>query len=240
MANAVLNQKPYMLAEIIKETPDVTIFRYRAADNSRLDFEPGMFLMLTYANEKTGEKVTRAFSIASTPNSDTIDFFVHMIHGAITSKLEIANVGDMYYMTGPHGQFKLSNEDKKVLFIAGGTGLAPFMSMLEYIDSNKLDTDIIMLYSVRRPDEIIRKERLTELASNIHLKTTITVTRPEDTDTWDSEKGHIDAEMVKRHVNDIETRTVYICGPLPFVKAMKDTLTQLNVTQEKIKADVWG
>lgn len=236
----IINQKPYMLDEIIKETPDVTIFRFKAADNSRLDFEPGTFMMLTYVNEQTGEKIARAFSIADAPNSNTIDFFIHMIHGAITSRLEDAVVGDMYYLTGPHGQFKLSNDDKKVLFIAGGTGLAPFMSMLEYMEANRLETDITMLYSVRRPDEIIKKGELEELEKALHLKTIITVTRPEETDTWQGEKGHIDIEMMKRHVSDIDTRTVYICGPLPFVKVMKDILTQLNVKQDRVKADVWG
>jgi NAD(P)H-flavin reductase len=164
-----------------------------------------------------------------------------MIHGRITSKLENAKVGDIYYITGPHGQFKfIPNQDRKVLFIAGGTGLAPFMSMLKQISIMKLGTDVILLYSVRFPNEIIRKGELAALEKGINMKMVITVTRPQENDGWNGEKGHIDPEMIERHVDDISERTVYICGPLPFVKAMKETLSALGVGNVKVKADVWG
>jgi Na+-transporting NADH:ubiquinone oxidoreductase subunit F len=197
--------------------------------------------MLTYLDNNTNEKITRAFSIASAPKAETIDFYVHMVHGQITTKLENAKVGDTYYISGPHGQFKfIANVDKKVLFIAGGTGLAPFMSMLKHIYNMKLDTDIILLYSIRYPNEIIRKEELEALEKELNMKIVITVTRPAENDGWEGEKGHIDSEMIKRHVDDLNERSVYICGPLPFVKAMKESLSSLGVEGVKVKADVWG
>ena len=238
---AMINQKPYKLIEKIKETPDVYTFRFEAADNSRLNFDPGMFVMLTYIDKETKEKITRAFSIASAPNSDTVDFYIHMVHGRLTSKLENAEVGDIYYMSGPYGQFKFSsNEDKKVLFIAGGTGIAPFMSMLNKIKNDSLGTDIVLLYSVRYSNEIIKKDELEKLEKEINLKTIVTVTRPQENDDWKGEKWHICQEMVEKCVGNIAGRTAYICGPLQFVKAMKDMLIGMNMPLEKIKADVWG
>ncbi len=239
--NISINQKPYVINDIIRATPDVTVFKFKAEDNTTLNFDPGMFVMLTYVDKSNNEKITRAFSIASEPNGQTVDFYIHMVHGKLTSKMESAAIGDRYFMTGPYGQFRfIPDEDKKVMFIAGGTGLAPFMSMLKKIEKESLSTDVVLLYSIRFPSEVIMGDELKEIEKKIHMKTIITVTRPESTDNWDGEKGHINADMIKKYAPDFMERTAYICGPLNFVKAMKESLEALNVPNIKIKADVWG
>jgi len=234
-------QKPYVISEIIHETPDVDIIRFRASDGTKLAFDPGMFVMITYSNPDTKEKIARAFSIASAPNYDTLEFFVHMIHGRFTSHLDTAKVGDVYYMTGPYGQFRfVPSEDKKVLFIAGGTGLAPMMSMLRYINDLHSDNDVVLIYSVRFPNEIIRKQELEDLSKSIKLSTVVTVTRPQEGDGWTGETGHISTDMVKKYAPDFMERKVFICGPLNFTKAMHDVCTAIGISEDKIKADVWG
>ncbi|MEM0094800.1 MAG: FAD-binding oxidoreductase [Candidatus Micrarchaeaceae archaeon] len=236
-----INQKPYVIVDIIDATPDVKVFKFKAQDNSTISFDPGMFLMLTYVDKNTNEKITRAFSIASAPNSETVDFYIHMIHGRLTSKMENAKVGDIYYMTGPYGQFKfVPSAEKKVLYLAGGTGLAPFMSMMKYVRALNSGNDIILIYSVRFPNEIIMKDELMQLEKDIGMRMIVTVTRPQPGDGWTGETGHIDANMIRKYVNDLSERTAYICGPLPFVKAMKASLAELGLPDAKIKADVWG
>ncbi len=163
-----------------------------------------------------------------------------MIHGRFTSKLDDAKVGDRYYFTGPHGQFKFDSSNQKVLFIAGGTGIAPFISMLRLIEEKRMGTDTSLIYSVRFPNEIIRKAELDRFESGIGLKSTVTVTRPAAGDGWSGQTGHIDQAMIGGRVPDVKERTVYICGPLPFVKAIKDALTALGCRDEMVKADVWG
>ena len=99
---------------------------------------------------------------------------------------------------------------------------------------------MVLLYSIRFPNEIIRKEELEQLEKDIGMKMVITVTRQENSEGWNGEKGHIDDAMISKYTPDIMERTTYICGPLPFVKAMKDSLAKLKVPNERIKADVWG
>jgi len=235
----VIVKKEYRISEIIKETPDVTIFRFKSGDGSILDFEPGMFIMLYY--KSSTEEIGRAYSIASAPGSDTIELIISMIHGKVTSKLEEAKIGDIYYVSGPYGQFRFDpNRNKKVLFIAGGTGVAPFLSMLRYLKEKALTTDVSLIYSVRYPNEIIRKAELEELSKSINLKLTITVTRPQQGDNWSAETGHINEDMIKRIVPDFSERDPYICGPLAFTKAMKQVLNNLGVEDSRIRADVWG
>ncbi len=237
----MINDKPYMLAEIVKSTPDTYTFKFKPVDGSKLDFSPGMFLMVTFLDTSTGEKISRAFSIASEPNADYVEFFIHMVHGQFTTKLENAKVGDIYYMSGPYGQFKFDEaSDRKVIFIAGGTGIAPFISIMKYIKSRRLNVDIVLLYSIRRPEEELAKDSILSLEKEINLKTCITVTRPQPTDSWQGETGHINAYMIKKYAPDVAERTAYICGPVEFSRAMKDLLLGLGLQNERIKADVWG
>ena len=239
----MISKKPYVISGIIKETPDVTLFKFKAQDGSTLGFDPGMFIMLHYKNPQTGEEIGRAFSLASRPDDTELEFAISMIHGKFTSKLDDAKIGDVYYVTGPYGQFKYTpDENKKVLFVAGGTGLAPFLSMLRLIGEKKYDTDVELIYSIRHPGEIIRKQELEDYKSSMHFNYLVTVTRQEtDEDRlWQGEHGHIDSQMIGRHILDTPERTCYICGPLKFTKAIEAALISLGVDKKNIKADVWG
>ncbi|MGI0141861.1 MAG: ferredoxin--NADP reductase [Candidatus Micrarchaeales archaeon] len=239
----MITKKPYVISEIIKETPDVTIFRFAAQDASTLSYDPGMFVMIAYKNPQTGEEIARAFSLASKPDDSQLEFAISMIHGRFTSKLDTAKVGDVYYFSGPHGQFKYNaTENKKVLFVAGGTGVAPFLSMLRFIAEKKYDTDVKLIYSIRHPDEVIRKQELDGYQTSLNFKYLVTVTRQEtDADkAWQGEHGHIDAPMIQRYLSDAAERTCYVCGPLKFTKAIEAALVSLGVDKSKIKADVWG
>ncbi len=200
-----------------------------------------MFAMLEYRGVNTKESVARAFSIANAPPSDELEFLISLIHGRFTSKLDTAKVGDVYYVSAPYGQFKFDiNSGSKFLFLAGGTGLAPFMSMLRLIERNGQKIDCAMLYSVRYPDEIIDKEELDRMSQRLGVKTSVTVTRPADGDGWSGEKGHVDSSMILRHVPDVKERTSYICGPPAFVKALKDALVSLGVSPNAVHAEMWG
>ncbi len=234
--NELIKNKEYELIEIVKETPDVNLYKFRPIDNMKLNFDPGMFVMIKYKDDV--QEISRAFSIASEPNSETLDFYIHLINGRFTSKLANAKINDIYYITGPYGQFKFNSDQKKVLFIAGGTGIAPFVSMLKYIKTINSDIDIILFYSVRFSNEIIAKNELKEFENQLKLKTVITVTR--DDNDWNGEKGHITKNMIEKYIKDGNERTAYICGPLQFTKAMKDVAIDCGILNEKINADTWG
>lgn len=234
-------KKPYEISEIIKETPEVNIFKFKAQDGSKLSYDPGMFVMINYLNPETKEQIARAFSLASKPDDESLEFAISMIHGRFTSKLDTAKVGDVYYMSGPYGQFKYDpSQNKKVLFVAGGTGLAPFLSMLRLIKEKGLDTDIQLLYSMRFHTEIICKAELEDYEKTLKFQSTMSVTREQNLPEWKGEYGHVDAAMIARHVADSKERTCYVCGPLKFTKAIEAALIELGVDKANIKADVWG
>ncbi len=237
-----VKKERYQITEHFGETPEVEIVRLKPESAEPMDFDPGMFAMISGIEKTTGrEMIARAFSIASEPVSNTMEFFVVKEHGGHVSHFIQAQAGDSYVITGPYGQFKFTPEqNRKVLFIAGGTGLAPFISMLRHIRRVKAMNDVVLLYSVKYPTEIIRKDELYDMQKELGLKLVITVTRPQPDDGWSGETGHIDPETIRKYAPDFLERTAYICGPLAFVKAMKDAFAALSMPSTQVKADVWG
>ncbi len=244
-------EKKYFLAEKIDCTPEVLAIRFRPEDGQLQVFDPGMFMMISGIDKKTGQKcVGRAFSIASDPSAPNMEFFVikEPTHGEHLGRSHFmdAEIGDPFILKGPNGQFRFNpGTEKKVMFIAGGTGLAPFVSMAKHIKLKNAGTDAILLYSVKFPTEIIFKDQLEELSAQIGMKFVVTVTRPNQSapnegSAWSGETGHVDSGMISRHCSDILERTFYICGPLAFVQAVKQALASLNVPGNRVKADVWG
>ncbi|MDE1868819.1 MAG: hypothetical protein KGH60_02530 [Candidatus Micrarchaeota archaeon] len=235
------NKRNFVLTVSQSETPEVQLIRLRAQDGQPYSFDPGMFIMISGVDATGKEYMAKAFSIASEPEVNELELFVVKEHDGHTSHFTLTKPGDVYVVAGPSGQFKfVASEDKKVLYLAGGTGLAPFMSMVRHIKRINADTDAVMLYSIKYPTEIIKKDELNQIATQINLKTYITVTRPQEGDGWAGQTGHIDAEMIRKYAPDYMERTPYICGPLAFVKGCKDALIALGVPAARIKADVWG
>ena len=237
----ILN-KPYIMTEIKKTTKDVTTFSFKAQDGTSIDFLPGMFAMLTYTDAATGTKVSRAFSMANTSPATELQFFVSMIGGQLTSKLAAAKVGDVYTISAPYGQFKLDPDlnNKKLLFLAGGTGLAPFFSMLRFIIDRGAKPDVVIIYSVKYAYDIIEKEQLEQMMAKLGGKLVVTVTRPDPQVPWDGQTGRVDANMVSKYVNDVKDRVVYICGPPEFTKALKTAVVGLGANEKEIRAEMWG
>ncbi len=246
MTDYPVTEKKYFISEKIDETQEVLIISMRPEDGKPTPFDPGMFMMVYGVDKQTGERHTgRALSIASGPSSAAIEFFIikNPTHGEHIGKSHFADVeiNDPFVLKGPSGQFRFDPaKDRKVLFIAGGTGLAPFMSMLRHMKVLAADTDVVLLYSIKYPGEIIRKQELQELENTLKLKTVVTVTRPAVGDGWNGEKGHVDLEMIRRHAPDLSDRMAYVCGPLAFVKAVTDALAVLGVSRDRVSADVWG
>jgi ferredoxin-NADP reductase len=246
MAAYPVVERKYFVSEKVDETPEVLIIGMKPEDGKPNAFDPGMFMMLRGIDKQTGEAhVGRALSIASDPSAVDMEFFIikNPTHGEHIGRSHFNDVepGDPFLLKGPSGQFKFDpNKDKKVIFIAGGTGLAPFMSMLRHMKVVNADTDVVMLYSIKFPTEVIRRDELNGFIQQRKLKLTVTVTRPVEGDGWTGQTGHVDAPMIQKYAPDFAERMCYICGPLAFVKAAKDALAALNIPPQRISADVWG
>lgn len=240
-----VTERKYILTEKTDETPDVMILKLMPEDGKPCAFEPGMFMMIAGLDSAGNKHTARAFSIASDPSTPGIEFMVikEPRHGDHIGRSHFCDtkIGDIFLLRGPNGQFRFNpSTDRKVAFIAGGTGLAPFTSMLRHIKVTKAQNDVVLFYSTRYPNEIIWKDELNSYVTDLGIKLVITVTRPQPGDGWTGQTGHINADMIREYAPDFIERSFYICGPLEFVKAMKEALSSLGISDAKVKADVWG
>ncbi len=199
------------IIKIKQETPTVKIITLKPEE--KIYFVPGQFLNLIIENPK---KIIRPYSIASNSIKQEIEFIIRSTpDGKMTNHLETnLKKGDTVKLTGPFGLFKLKKA-KEYLFIAGGSGIAPIISMMRSLKNN-----YTLIYSERTKNEIICHN---ELKNSI-----ITLTR----DSWKGKTGRINKQLIKENLNS--ESLIYICGPPAFVDQMKKLIIELNVNPERI------
>jgi ferredoxin-NADP reductase len=130
-------------------------------------------------------------------------------------------------------------EQSRLLFIAGGTGIAPVRAMLDHVVRRHLSEKISLLYSARRSDEFafIDELRGHERAGRLELHQT--VTRDENT-AWDGKRGRISRSHFQVVLHDPASTLCFICGPSSLVDESAATLRELGVPDPLIRTEDWG
>jgi ferredoxin-NADP reductase len=141
---------------------------------------------------------------------------------------------------GPLGQFTFPSEpqERRFLFVAGGTGIAPLRAMLQHA-LRIPHQQIGLLYSARRPDEFAYEAELKALAAAGRIELRQTVTRDADPDTWLGRRGRISRDDLAPLVHAEET-LCFVCGPPPLVQDMLAALAELGVSRERIRTEEWN
>ncbi len=230
------------LVEIIDETPDIKTFRFHKPEN--WNFIPGQYVMV-YFPEVFGKK-NRAYSIASSPtDTDYIDLSIKL-YGVFTHHIWNLREGSGWLLKGPYGRFHIDNEsDDPILLLGAGVGITPLMSMIRWATLTKSDRKILLLFSNKRPKDILYKNDLIMLERmNPNLRVIYTLTRLGDKlkHTWPGLTGRIDADMIRNEVlrwqkeNSLENATPisYGCGPIPMLETMEKVLLGLGWPKEQI------
>ena len=229
------------ISKITDETPLVKSFRAELPKNISIDFYPGQFFMVSFA-EDAEIKTARAYSIASSPlNKSYLEIALDKV-GPFTTKLFSMKEGDLLKFKGPYGKFYFNEEMKNnLVLVAGGTGITPLIGIVRYCNDKKLNNKIRFLYSVRTPSDIIYKEDLEKIKNeNNNFDYVVTITRQEVNDSWKGRKGRVDLNLLKENIEDVENSIYYLCGPKDFVHSIIEMLESLGVKKEQIKTDIWG
>ena len=171
---------------------------------------------------------TRSYSFSSRPGDTHASFLIkHVPGGLMSGWLERAQPGDRVPMTGPLGSFYLREVVRPLLLLAGGTGLAPFLSMLEVLAQRGEVRPITLIYGVTRDQDLVLLEALEAFAARLPQLTVVTCVA--DPQTAHPRQGYVTQHMGREALHDGDV-DVYLCGPPPMVDAVRQHFKHQGVS----------
>ncbi len=221
--------------KVVQETPDVKTFQFQAVEPCLFHFKPGQFIGLQI--EVGGVKHNRSYTISSSPSRPhLLEITIkNEIGGAISPWMhENIKVGSEIELRGPAGRFNnLDISTDHVLLISAGSGITPMMSMARFWSDTNPGKDIMFINWVRSTDDIIFRRELGLLEhKNNNFKLEVICTQPGLSQNWLGRRGRINHTVLYDMVPDINTRTVFCCGPEGFMKEVKTCLQKLNFNMD--------
>ncbi|PWR01246.1 NADH oxidase [Meridianimarinicoccus roseus] len=199
-----------------------TAFGLRVKLAKPVGFLPGQYVNVTVP----GTDVHRSYSFSSATGAEEATFLIRNLPGGVMSGYlgGRAAPGDAVTLTGPMGTFYLRPVERAQLWLAGGTGLAPFLSMFEQMAHKPSEHPITLYYAVTRAADLVELERVTALADRIGNVTVVTVLAEGAHARTGFVTDHLTAEDL--HGGDCD---VYLCGPPPMVDAVRAHFGKLGV-----------
>ncbi len=219
-----------VVTDIRQETPDVKTFRVNAPEGGKLfEHMPGQCAMLSVPG--VGEAM---FSITSSPTNKEYQEFSIKKCGVLTDYLHDLQVGDEITVRGPYGNafpVEADLKGKDLLFVAGGIGLAPLRSVINYVLDNRENYGKVdILYGSRSADDLVQLKEIKEKWMNAKdVNVYLTIDRPQE--GWDGHVGFVPAYLKELELSC--DKTVLVCGPPIMIKFVLAALTEMGFSKEQ-------
>ncbi len=214
--------------------PEVREFLFEALDVERLEFTPGQFVSLSH--EHRGSRITRAYSLASAPDGRRFELCLNRVReGRLSPWLFEMVPGMELEMKGPLGYFQPRRPFRDSVFVATGTGIAPFRSFLQSPEVTMSGAQVTLLFGARYEAGLVYRAFFDELAGSVNGFLFLpTITRPGP--GWPGRTGrvqqHLDEALAGRTAVD-----VYICGLKAMVDEVRALLKQRGFERKQIIAE---
>jgi ferredoxin-NADP reductase/ferredoxin len=254
--------------DVMQATPSTKTFRLERLDGSLPPFRPGQYLNVFV--DVDGVLTSRPYSIASPPPGDggsTLELTIRDNPGGFVAPylLNEIKAGDKLETTGPSGTFYHEPliDGRDLVFLAGGSGITPFMSIIRDAIYRQRPLNMHLLYGSRSADDVIYGEELETLASTDRrdMPWQESPTEPHGSSSQTGDKspslnyalvvsepspdyagltGFLTADLIREVVGDLHDKTFYICGPNVMYEFCLTSLRALDVPNHKIKRELYG
>ncbi len=228
----------------LKEKVKIAYNTYDFVFNSekKLNFEPGQYMEWTLGHESQDSRgIRRYFTIASSPTEKEIRIGVKFYEKPSSYKkvLEDLRPSESIVASQLAGDFTLPNDKhKKLIFLAGGIGVTPFRSMIQYLIDTKEKRDIIIFYSNKNFSDIAYKETFDRAKKELGIKTIYVVNDASNAPAnFKLKKGMLTHEMIEKMAPDYKDRMFYISGPKSMIDSFDKTLKESGIPKNHIKTD---
>jgi predicted ferric reductase len=223
-----IRQNLLQVTAVVQETPDTWSLHFKGGN---ADHKPGQFLLLSLLhNGRRAEP--HPFTISSSPTGDDLSVSVKAV-GDFTSTIKDTTLADGAYIDMPYGTFSFLNYDApNLVFIAGGIGITPFISMLRYMADRKLERNVILLWGNKTENDIAFRGELEQMTAAMPSLRVIHVlsNQPE----WPGEKGTMDVDLLHKYLDGFEKPQVFVCGPPTMMTKVVRDLQQCGVPKTRI------
>ncbi len=189
-----------------------------------LVYLPGQYVNVSVP----GTDATRSYSFSTGPHEDGLSFLIKITPGGVMSEylLERAAIGDELTFTGPHGSFFLRDSDRPLLLLAGGTGLAPVLSILRKLQQDASTRPTHLIYGVSTDEDLVAIDQIEAVASGLANF------------TWDHcvadprsaarNTGYVTGILHPDHLHGGDA-AIYLCGPPPMVEAVRSHVVEAGL-----------
>ena len=247
LADALHPQKQFVqIQEVIERDADCKSFVLTAdpkkGTKSLAYFSAGQYLTVFLDIE--GMKITRAYSISSSPKEALEGKYmltVKAVQGGLASRYILDNwkEGDSVEVSAPEGLFEYNplRDAKTVIGVAGGSGITPFLSMAQAIRDRDEDFNLILLYGSREADHILMKEEFDRIMAATDKVKVIHVLSHEKREGF--EHGFVTADLIRKYAPDAPF-SVFLCGPQQMYAFVDKELEKLSLERKYIRHELFG
>jgi ferredoxin-NADP reductase len=230
------------VSEIWQETKSTKTLRFVAKDGFLPPFQAGQYINIFV--DAGGILTSRPYSISSSPTQlGYYDITIRSVEDGFVSSyfLDEVRVGDELEATSPSGYFCHNPlfHGEALVFLAGGSGITPFMSMIREAADRGLSRHINLIYGSREPEDVIFHDEIKEITGR-HKNISLSLVISNPPKGYAGLTGFISAELIKDVIGDISSKTFYICGPEVMYDFCLKELAKLGIRKRRIRTEVYG
>lgn len=242
----ILNLQEYEteVESIVELTHDIKQIRLKLIEPAEIAYKAGQFIQFEVPEyELTAEPVYRAYSMSSVPSDKAhVELEIRKVPNGICTTYvhEHLKEGDKVTINGPYGDFYLRDSDNDLIFIAGGSGMAPIKSILLNMKDNNNQRKATYFFGARSKRDLFLLDLMKELEQDLaNFKFIPSLSQPQPEDNWDGESGLITLTLDK-HIESGENKEAYLCGSPGMINACVEVLHKKGIPDERIFYDNFG
>lgn len=226
-------RRHFTITDVRQESHDTYTLTFEPHDDRPTPRNPGQFMFVRFIRPGRPSEL-HPFTISASPLKTKILQATIKQSGNFTDTIDQTKPGDHAHIEAAYGRFSLVHVDaSQFVFIAGGVGITPIISMLRYLKETDDRRPALLLYGNRAERDILFREELAALPE--HIETVHVLSKPDD--TWKGPRGYITQEILQEHAGsrlaDPQTH-IFLCGPPPMMPKVIDSLHHLRVTDARI------
>jgi predicted ferric reductase len=240
----LLRKHAYKVVEVLQESCNAWTIKLSPLGNKKcINYYPGQFHFITLQRSNGLPVEEHPFTISSSPLKPELISSTIKESGDFTYTISLTKRGDKAFIQGPFGRFSyvFYPEERDIVFIAGGVGITPFMSMLRHMRGVRFNINVMLFYANKTKEDIIFHDELAEIeASGCPGLRVVHILSKSDAD-WKGENGHLTKDKIHFYCsNDLEKKSFYLCGPPMMTAQIQRALKNLGVSKKRIHFEIFS